>query len=94
MSSQVELRVDPRRWDADNGCAAEYEGSEVVNLPSTGIFVRAKDPEGEWCTVDIWALDRASLLAWLRSRGGDNPWAENVVGILLGHGNLHGPEEG
>jgi hypothetical protein len=57
----------------------------------TGIYVRAKDGE-RWVSVDICRLDKPSLLAWLRSRGGDNPWAENTVGILLGHGPLHPTE--
>ena len=57
----------------------------------TGIYVRAQHPSGAWQSVDIFDLDKPSLLAWLRSRGGDNPWAEDVVGILLGHGHLHEP---
>lgn len=55
-----------------------------VQLPMTGIPVRAKY-EGLWTTVDIVALDVRSLNAWLRSRGGENPWAESVVRVLLGH---------
>ncbi len=53
-------------------------------MENTGIYVRAKD-EGKWQSVDIVYLDKASLLRWLRSRGGDNKWAESVVGVLLGH---------
>lgn len=60
---------------------------------STGIYVRAKH-EGSWGSYDIYELKKESLLAWLRSRGGDNPWAENTVGILLGHENLHPPAKG
>ncbi len=52
---------------------------------STGYFIRAKDGEGRWGSHDIIGLDRASLLSWLRSRGGDNPWAESLVLGLLGH---------
>jgi hypothetical protein len=52
---------------------------------TSGIFVRAKTPDGKWDSVDIVFLDGESLHAWLRSRGGDNPWAESTVGILLGH---------
>ena len=51
----------------------------------TGIYVRAKH-NGKWFNADIAELDKASLLAWLRSRGGENKWAESVVGTLLGHG--------
>ncbi|MBN3945920.1 MAG: hypothetical protein HWQ38_05295 [Nostoc sp. NMS7] len=55
----------------------------------TGIPVRAKLRNGDHKTADIGVLEKASLLAWLRSHGGDNPVAENTVGILLGHGHLH-----
>lgn len=55
----------------------------------TGIYVRAQDINGKWGSFDICQLTKASLLEFLKSRGGDNPWAENVVGILLGHGHLH-----
>jgi hypothetical protein len=58
----------------------------------TGIYIRAKLVNGgteRWVDADLVELDKASVLAWLRSRGGDNPWAENCVGILLGHGPLH-----
>jgi hypothetical protein len=58
--------------------------------PETGIYVRAKEGT-RWVNADIAHLDAASLLTWLRSRGGDNPWAEDCVGILLGHGHLHSP---
>lgn len=56
----------------------------------TGIFVRAKFHE-MWGSHDIAELDKKSLPAWLRSHNGDNKLAENVVGILLGHGSLHEP---
>lgn len=51
---------------------------------ATGIYVRAQS-EGIWASVDIAELDTASLNIWLTSRGGSNPWAENVVLLLLGH---------
>ena len=54
----------------------------------TGIFIRVKDGN-RWVNADISQLDAASILCWLRSQGGDNPLAENVVGILLGRGHLH-----
>jgi hypothetical protein len=59
------------------------------NLPRTGAFVRAKDQSGKHESVDIALLNKASLLALLRSRGGRNEWAENMVGLLLGHGPFH-----
>lgn len=55
----------------------------------TGIYVRARSPKRYWHSVDIAVLDKRSLLAWLKSRGGDNPLAEDVVGVILGHGHLH-----
>lgn len=51
----------------------------------TGIYVRAQKPAGGYGNFDIAELERESLLAWLRSRGGANLWAENTVLILLGH---------
>jgi hypothetical protein len=72
----MEYTINPERW-------ADKE--EVVY---TGIYVRALSPEGKYESVDIYQLDKASLLNWLRSRGGKNEWAENCVGVLLGYGNL------
>lgn len=48
----------------------------------TGIYVRAFYDE-RWDSFDIATLAPASLLTWLRSRGGENAWAEWVVGSLL-----------
>ncbi len=53
----------------------------------TGIYVRAK-LDGKFGSYDISQLDAESLLIWLRSRGGENVWAENTVCILLGHGQI------
>ncbi len=64
----MELQVDPERLD----------------IPETGIFVRAKLND-KWGSHDIAHLKPESLLVWLRSRGGENVWAENVVFLLLGH---------
>jgi len=54
----------------------------------TGICVHVED-EGEWKAVDISQLEAASLLEWLKSRGESNKIAENVVGLLLGHGRFY-----
>ena len=70
----MELLADPNRYE------------KCKNL--TGIFVRGKNPKGKYEPLDIAQFDSKSLLEWLRSRGGENKWAENVVGILLGHGNI------
>ena len=57
---------------------------------TTGLYIRAKIA-GQWQSVDIAdeRVSKADLLGWLRSRGGANRYAENVVGILLGRGPLH-----
>lgn len=68
-----DLIIDPRRAN--------------IGIPPTGIFIRAKY-NNEWGNYDITQLDAPSLLKWLRSRGGKNEWAENTVGLLLGHGNI------
>lgn len=75
----MELKVDLMRSAVD--------GAPRENR--TGIMVRAMWPDGKMGNADIHWLTKESLLVWRRSRGGENPWAENVVGILLGHGNLH-----
>jgi hypothetical protein len=53
----------------------------------TGIYVRAKQGK-KWHSVDIAVLQPASLLAWLRRDGEQNCLAENVIGIILGHGHI------
>jgi len=75
------MKIDSQRYDKF--------GREVE---LTGIFVRAEH-EGKWDAYDIYLLDAPSLLEWLRSRGGKNEWAENVVGILLGHGHIASDHE-
>ncbi len=47
----------------------------------TGIYVRAQRPDGSWDSVDIYELDKESLLTWLEKTG----WGNSVVLILLGH---------
>lgn len=51
---------------------------------TTGIYVRAKDPDGKWDSVDIVSLTRDSLDRWLRSRDSID-WPVSVVMILLGY---------
>lgn len=65
-----EATVDPARHE--------------INHESTGVYVRAKYKE-KWGSFDIAELDRDSLFRFLRSRGGANLWAENVVLVMLGH---------
>lgn len=74
--------VDGVRWDH----CREFP----VTSPSTGILVRALFPDERGApdrvgNADIAWLTKVSLLAWLRSRGGDNGLAERTVAILLGH---------
>lgn len=69
MTNERSLQVAPDRLD----------------IIETGIYVRALNEDKKWESVDISHLDRDSLQSWLRSRGGENQWAENVVMILLGH---------
>ena len=73
----MNLTVDQNRIDYDK--LEEYR---------MGISVRAT-LKGRWGSHDIATLDAESLLAWLRSRGGENALAEDVVGVLFGHGKLH-----
>lgn len=68
-----DLIVDPRRAN--------------IGTPATGILVRARNGT-KWGNYDIADLDAQSLLKWLRSRGGKNEWAENTLGLILGHGNI------
>lgn len=76
ISSQPPLLVDPAR-----------ESKRALMNISTGIYVRAKEgPRStKFVNADLYSLDKTSLLTWLKSRGGDNEWAENTVLILLGH---------
>lgn len=66
----TEFEVDPARKDDGDGVS--------------GIYVRAK-LDGKWDSYDIATLTAESLLAFLRSRGGKNEWAENCVLSMLGH---------
>lgn len=68
--SSLKYRVDPN-----------YDQRGAV----TRIFLRARTDAGHWVSCDIGELDRDSLHRWLRSRGGKNLYAENVVLVLLGH---------
>jgi hypothetical protein len=81
MSNQ-EPRIDASLWQ-------QQHSPDARMLIVTGIYVRAMRPDGGYESVDLAYLDAPSLLGWLKSKGGDNPLAEDVVGILLGHGHLH-----
>jgi len=74
--ADIPLRVDPQR-------EAEATGEVEAHPLATGIYVRAMRDNIPG-SYDIATLDRDSLFRWLRSRGGANPWAENIVAALLG----------
>ena len=87
----MNLKIDPRRILREGA----FDPSDPSVLPignETRIFVRAQDIDGSWRSVDIACLDRESLLVWLRSTEGGNPWTrtENVVLLILNHQ----PQEG
>jgi hypothetical protein len=73
------------------GAVVKVDKDRIGGFGNTGIYVRAKNRMDKWDSVDIADLDRDSLHTWLKSRGGDNLWAENVVMILLGHPPLSEP---
>lgn len=60
--------------------------TEVV----TNVYVRATHRE-KWGSYDISQLDNESLLRWLRAQDGDNPRAEDLVGVLINGERLHEP---
>lgn len=55
------------------------------HLPETGVLVRAQKSDGTWTNADIVHLSPDSLLGFLRSRGGENEWAESLVFMLLAY---------
>ena len=57
--------------------------AERMDLPPTGVYVRALGPDGQPGSFDIVQLDGPSVLTWLRSRGGKNQWAEMFALSLL-----------
>jgi hypothetical protein len=52
--------------------------------PETAIFVRARF-NNRFESVDISRLTTQSLKQWLRSRGGQNDYAERTLAMILGH---------
>jgi len=71
----MHLKVDKER----------FQLMQNREISPTSIHVRALNDTGSWATHDIAVLQKKSLAVWLRSRGGNNPWAESVVAVLLGH---------
>lgn len=66
----------------------EIDPSRLPRDGETGIFVRAVqrgNAGDKFISCDIICLTRESLMRWLRSRGGDNRFAEECVALLLDH---------
>jgi hypothetical protein len=79
--------MEPLIVDSERVAMCWRESGEAPPLPNetpnvTGIYVRAKYHD-KWGAHDIAVLTRESLFQWLRSRGGANDWAEQVVFALL-----------
>ena len=59
---------------------------------NTGIFIRVQFG-GLNADIGDPIVSDEKVLEWLRSRGGHNPWAENVVLALLGRKQIATGEE-
>lgn len=57
----------------------------------TGVYIRALNTEQHWTSVDINHLDKKSLKALLEAK--DPKWSHNLIGCLLGYGQLHEEEK-
>jgi hypothetical protein len=66
MSADIEYEADPSR----------------VDLPETGIFIRAKGASGTWMPVDLAHLSVRSAAAWLER---EKSLASRTLLVLLGH---------
>lgn len=79
------MKIDPeRRRELEEAQMMAAGTVDYFRFRPSGIPIRA-ELDGAWGSFDAAELDRDSLLEWLRSRGGENAWAESVVLILLGH---------
>lgn len=59
-----------------------------LGLGKTGVYVRALTERDTWISCDVAHLSKQSLKQWL-CYGGDNRLAEDLCGVVLGHGRLH-----
>ena len=92
--------VPPRRSERKMTCSIETAPPELqlkvdpyrTGAKETGVQARCLESPGVYKLHDIAHLDAASLLAWLRSKGGCNPWAENTIAALLHHEEPIAPE--
>lgn len=72
----------------------ETGSNRAKGVPDTGIKVIGQLSDGSASkSYDIKYLDRDSLSRWLRSRGGKNELAEDVVRHMLGHGQTERSDE-
>jgi len=81
------METEDRRDMGEEVTGLTVDPERLIANIKTGIYVRAKSGD-KWVTTDVANITSRSLLVWLRSRGGRNDWAEDCVGILLGHGPI------
>lgn len=79
------FRAEIAQWDAPQPFPEVVADPGRKHHPLSGIWVRARYPDGGYGTTDLAHLTKESFFAWLRSRGGKNEWAENTVAALLGY---------
>ena len=70
------LEVHPHRYYYDGELPPEF---------TTGILVRARNPDNQWGDYDIGQITLDSLMKWLRSSGNKSTLAENTLAMVLGH---------
>lgn len=83
IDSQTTQGADNEKIRAEKLASFQYWMTELQ------LALRGAKLDDKWGNFDIADLTKESLLEWLRSRGGENKWAEDTVGILLGHGALN-----
>ena len=76
LQTEIHLEVHPDRYYYDGELPPEF---------TTGILVRALNPDNQWGDYDIGQLSLDSLMIWLHSRGDKSPLAENTLAMVLGH---------
>lgn len=72
MSQEQEITTDEKRVRLRS-----------LGPPDSGLYVRAKMPDGSYDSVDIWCLSREGLLVWLEGRSIE--YHQSVILALLGH---------
>lgn len=78
------LADEPVPYTSDNG--TEEGKKRCKDVKETGVMVKGKHTNADtFGQYDVKYLDRDSLSRWLRSKGGNNELAEDMVRRLLGH---------